>query len=288
LKKLKYVNKLGYELELNDLAPLLLLNFSEKGKVNIYSNKGMNQDGSTYLGNTIDTSDKTIELAIIANSEEELINYRKKINKIFNPKLGEGYLIYKDSIKEIKSRCIIDTLPYFSPVNNNVNKCLITCTANNPFWMDILESKVEIALWQGDFSFDLEIPEDTGIEMGHREPSLIVNVLNGGDVECGIKVKFKALATVVNPSIINVDTQEFIKINKTMVAGEVITLTTDFGNKKVESTSNGTTINAFNYIDFESTFLQLDTGDNLLRYDADQNIDNLEVSIYYTPQYLGV
>src|SRR5665648_504005 len=43
----------------------------------------------------------------------------------------------------------------------------------------------------------------------------------------------------------------------------------------------------YNYIDLGSTFLQLDVGDNLMRYDADTGIDNLEVSIYFTPQYLG-
>lgn len=288
MKKLTYVNKLGEQIELNEFAPLLLLNFSEKGKVTIYNNKGMNQDGSTYLGNTIDVSDKTIELAIIADSEEDLIYYRNRINKVFNPKLGEGYLIYKDPVKEIKAKCIIDALPYFSGVNPRVNKCLISCIANNPFWMDIIESRVDVAFWQGDLSFDLEIPETTGIELGHREPSLIVNVLNNGDVECGIKVEFRALATVTNPSIINVDTQEFIKINKTMEAGEIITLNTSFGAKKVESTLNGVNTNIFNYIDFSSTFLQLNTGDNLFRYNADLNLDNLEVSIYFTPQYLGV
>lgn len=288
MKKLTYVNKLGEQIELNEYAPLLLLNFSEKGKVTIYNNKGMNQDGSTYLGNTIDVSDKTIELAIIADSEEDLISQRNKINKIFNPKLGEGYLIYKDPVKEIKAKCIIDALPYYSGVNPRVNKCLISCTANNPFWMDIVESKAEVALWKGDFSFDLEIPEDQGIELGHREPSLIVNVFNNGDVECGIRVEFRALATVINPSVINVDTQDFIKINRTMEAGEIITLDTSFGNKKLESILNGVTTNIFNYIDFSSTFLQLNTGDNLFRYNADQYIDNLEVSIYFTPQYLGV
>lgn len=288
MKKLTYINKLGEQIELKEFAPLLLLNFSERGKVTIYNNKGMNQHGSTYLGNTIDTSDKTLELAIIADSEEDLIKYRNKINKIFSPHLGEGYLIYKDPVKEIKTKCIIDALPYFSGINPSVSKCLISCTASNPFWMDINESRADVALWQGDFSFDLEIPESTGIEIGHREPSLIVNVFNNGDVECGIKVEFRALATVTNPSIINVDTQEFIKINKTMEAGEIITLNTSFGAKKVESTLNGVTTNIFNYIDFSSTFLQLNTGDNLFRYNSDLNLDNLEVSIYFTPQYLGV
>ena len=73
-----------------------------------------------------------------------------------------------------------------------------------------------------------------------------------------------------------------------MSAGEIITINTAFGEKRVESCLNGITTNAFNYIDFNSTFLQLDIGDNLFRYNADLNIDNLEVSIYYMPQYLGV
>ncbi|WP_026886721.1 phage tail family protein [Clostridium beijerinckii] len=288
MKKLTYVNKLGQTIDFNEFAPLLLLGFSEKGKVNIYTNKGMNQDGSTYLGNTIESNDKTIEIAIIADNETDLIDYRNKINKVFNPRLGEGYLIYKDPVKEVKSKCIIDSLPYFTSVNGTVNKCLISCTASNPFWMDIAELKAEIALWKGDFSFDFEIPDETGVEIGHREPSLIVDVFNEGDVDCGIRAEFRALATVVNPSILNVNTQEFIKINRTMQAGEVIVLNTSFGNKKLESVINGVSTNIFNYIDFQSTFLQLATGDNLFRYDADQFIDNLEVTIYYTPQYLGV
>lgn len=288
MKTLKYINKLGAELEFNNFAPFVLLSFAEKGKVTVYNNKGMSQDGATYLGSTIETSDKTLEIAIIAEDEEMLIHYRDRFNKIFNPKLGEGYLVYKDGVKEVKAKCIIDTLPYFSPVNNKINKCLLTFTASNPFWMDLIESKTEVALWKGDFCFDLEIPAATGIEIGHREPSLIVNVINNGDVECGMRVEFKALASVTNPSITNINTQEFIKINKTIEAGEVITLTTHFGNKKVESIFGGVSSNAFNYIDIGSTFLQLATGDNLLRYDADQGIANLEATLYYMPQYLGV
>lgn len=288
MKKLKYINKLGAELEFTNSAPFLLLNFTEKGKVTVYNNKGMSQDGATYLGNTIETSDKSMELAIIADSEENLIHYRDKFNKVFNPKLGEGYLVYTDDVKEIKTKCILDTLPFFSTVTNKINKCLLTFTASNPFWMDLLESKSEVALWKGDFCFDLEIPEATGIEIGHREPSLIVNVVNNGDVECGIRVEFKALATVTNPSITNVNTQEFIKINKVMAAGETITVQTHFGNKRIDSIYGGIVSNNFNYIDIQSTFLQLHTGDNLLRYNADANIGNLEATLYYTPQYLGV
>lgn len=287
MKKLIYRNSLGAEFEFTNTAPFLLNKIDTSNDVNVYSIKGMAQDGESYLGNTLDARDISLEVTVIANNKEELINYKDKINKVFNPRNGEGYLIYKDDIKERKIKCIVNKLPYFTVVNGRVNKCLVSLIANNPFWIDISESKEEIALWKGDFSFELEIPFD-GIEMGHREPSLIVNVNNTGDVESGMRIEFKALATLTNPSLLNVNTQEFIKINKTMSAGEIISISTYFGNKNVISTLNGFTINAFNYIDFTSTFLQLHTGDNLFRYNADTGLDNLEVSLYHENQYLGV
>lgn len=276
-------------MELTNSAPFILSGFDTSNSVNIYNNKGMNQDGKTYLENSLDIRDISIEITIISETAEESIAYRKIINTIFNPKLGEGYLIYKDEVKERKSKCIVNKIPYFDKDNDiSLQSCLISLTANNPYWLDLLESKEEIALWKGDFSFELELVAG-GIEFGHREPSLIVNVNNSGDVECGMRIEFKALATLTNPSILNVNTQEYIKINKTMVAGEVISVSTYFGNKKIESALNGATTNAINCItDPNITFLQLDVGDNLFRYNADTGLDNLEVNIYYQFQYLGV
>jgi hypothetical protein len=41
-------------------------------------------------------------------------------------------------------------------------------------------------------------------------------------------------------------------------------------------------------LDTGSAFFQLAAGVNTLRYDASVNMDLLEVSIYYRPQFLGV
>lgn len=293
MKTLIYINPKGDEIELTNHAPFLLQKFSDSESVNIYNAKGMLQDGNTYLDNTLDIRDVSLEILVAAENETELINYRGRINKVFNPKLGEGYLIYKDDLKERKVKCIVNKLPIFSVINVMTSKCLISLAANNPYWTDLLESKEEIALWIGSFSFSADGSDgleliDGGIEFGYRAPSLIVNTNNAGDVECGIRIEFKALATLTNPSLLNVHTGEFIKINKEMVTGEVISVSTYFGNKKITSSLNGIVTNIFNYIDFGSTFLQLDVGDNLMRYDAATGIDNLEVSIFYQPRYLGV
>jgi hypothetical protein len=287
LRILKYINSNGVELVMTNTAPFVLQSFDDSNAVNIYNSKGVAQDGANYLGNTLDVRVITMQVAVMSNFEEEAINNRRLVEQAFNPKLNEGWLIYKDDVKEIKIKCIASKLPYFSPDDDiSLQTCLISLTANNPLYQAIAQIKAEIALWIGEFEFPLELVSG-GIEMGMRSLSLIVDVLNTGDIPCGMTAVFTALATLTNPSITDVNTGLYIKINKTMTIGEVLTVSTGFGNKKVTSTLNGVTTNAFNYIDIGSTFLQLAVGDNLYRYNSDTNTDNLTVSIYYTPQYLG-
>lgn len=284
----KFINSLGAEIELTDTAPLILQNVDISNSVNIYNSKGMSQDGSIYNGNTLDIKDISVQVALNASNSTELDMLKDKINTIFNPKLGEGYLIYKDK----KIKCIINKLPYFNEnINNIYCECLINLTAHNPYWTDITESKKQIAMWKGMFHFPLIIPIDKGITMGHREPSLIVNVLNNGQVKTGMIIEFFARGTLSNPSLFNVNTREFIKINKGMVAGEKIIINTNYSKKKILQELNGVTTDILNYLDIVGggdAFLQLEVGDNLFRYNADSNLDNLEVNIYFSPQYLGV
>ena len=126
------------------------------------------------------------------------------------------------------------------------------------------------------------------IMFGLRKPSLIVDIYNKGAVATGIRIVFKATATIKNPSLINVDTQQYFKINKTMVAGEEVVIDTNVGKKKIRGYLNGVEYNYFKYIDFGSKWLQLEVGDNLFRYDAEENMNGLEVYIYYYDRFLEV
>ncbi|MCS4525829.1 phage tail family protein [Clostridium botulinum] len=106
----------------------------------------------------------------------------------------------------------------------------------NPYWTYVELNKKQIALWKGDFHFPLVISINKGITMGHREPSLIVNVLNNGQVKTGMIIEFFARGTLSNPSLFNVNTREFIKINKGMAAGEKFIRNTNVGKKKYYKT----------------------------------------------------
>jgi len=287
-EKLIYKNELGKSLEISHSSVFFLQKVEGLGAIKniIYTQKSPNQDGVTVTKDSLDLRDITIEGSINSTDREKVLAHRRILLQTFNPKL-KGRLEYQLGEFKKEIDCKVEYAPILPHTDSKFKKFQIQLYCPNPFFKDTVESKEEIAIWRGSLEFPLELTE-VGIETGYRESSLIVNIFNAGDVECGIKIQFKALATVANPSIVNVDTMEYFKINKTMEAGEIITVTTHFQNKRVELYKNGVVSNAFNWIDLESTFLQLDVGDNLLRYNADEGIDNLEVSIWHTPQYLGV
>ena len=166
----------------------------------------------------------------------------------------------------------------------------VSLSCLNPFWREETETREDIATWIGGFEFPvpdgLELYD--GWEIGYRQPSLIVNVYNSGDVKSGIRIEFRAIGAVTNPVLLNVDTREFIKLNISLVAGDVLTVSTGYGEKAVKLNRGGTITDAFRYLDVDSSYLQIAVGDNLFRYSADANAENLEVSIYHNNLYLGV
>jgi len=293
MEKVTFINSKGQSIELGDDGPFILTKIEGTGavNVNIQSQKSPFQDGETYLGNTLEPRSIPIQIMILGENEIDIASKRHRLLQVFNPKLGPGRLIYEFGNISREIKALSELAPVFLDGERDFKETtqpgLIQLYCSNPFFKDLVETKEEVAIWRGSFEFPLGLIE-TGIELGYREPSLIVNVFNQGDVPCGMRIRFRALATVVNPSLFNVNTREYFKINRTMEAGEIITVTTHFQNKRVKLNKNGVISNAFNWIDFTSTFLQLNVEDNLFRYDADEGIDNLEVAIYYTPQYLGV
>lgn len=287
MQKLIYKNSKGQELTLSNSRPFILESIDNYANINT----SVSTSNSVVDGVSIDNisiKERTLPVtgAIIGNNREDLDRKRAYLSALFNPKFPSE-LIYTNNALTRKVDCVVQDIT-FQPSTGLMQKFLVQFICPNPFWKNLYTQKEEVALWQGDFEFLLEIPED-GIEMGHRVSNLICNVYNSGDVGCGMKIHFRALATLRDPSLFNVNTREYIKINQTLEVGDLLEVTTEFSNKRIELLkSNGTRINVFHWIDLDSEFLQLSVGDNIFRYDAEEGIDNLEVSIYYTPLYLGV
>ncbi len=289
-EKLIYINSRGESLELS-INSRYHCNVSKDvtgldGVENtIYSSNSIGQYGDTYVGQRFEPREIGIIGYIKSVDKDEAIELRRRAERILNAELG-GNLIYQYKQYSRIINCKIDGKPTFSR-----NRVLISFTihliCHDPFWRELNEQKKDIAAWVSSWEFDFEIPEE-GIELGYREPSILVNVNNEGDVKSGIRVDFIAKGTVTNPSLINVNTKEYIKLEVTMSADDVITINTGYGNKSVMLKRNGQMQDYFARLNPYSTFLQLDIGDNIFRYEAESGGEALEVAVYYNNKYLGV
>lgn len=293
-ERLIYTNENGESLELGVSGTYYHCNISKDVtglsdvKNTIYSSNSMGQHGDTYIGQRIEPREIEATGCIKTRDKAQAYSLRRKALKILNPELqGTLTYIFGDFRRVID--CRIDASPEFYRKNVFV-QFDITFNCLNPFWREEAETKEDIASWVAAWEFPCEIDaeDEESMIFGYREESVIVDCYNEGDVSTGMRIKFTALGTVTNPVLLNVDTQEFIQINTTMQTGDVIVITTEYGNKKATLTRNGVTSDYFRYIDVDSTFMQLEIGDNIFRYDAEGGVNSLEVSIFYNAKYLGV
>ncbi|RDY22886.1 phage tail family protein [Romboutsia maritimum] len=292
IDKIEYINERGQSITLDHEAPLFL--FSCEGfdglEGEIVSSKSAYQDGISINNVMLNERILTLNCYMLIENEQQRNILKRKLYNVFNPKLKGHMKIYTEAIERGASNLRVVQAPTFDmnyEIKNELTKFQIQIKMPLPYFEDLNENRIDFGNDIGNFFFDLEI-ENEGKEVSIKNNSIVTNICNEGDAETPIKVVFRAKSNVKNPSIYNVYTKEFIKINKTMQAGEEITVTTGTGNKRVESYLNGVTSNIFNLLDIQSTFMRLDIGDNVIRYNAEELIEQLEVYIYYTNYYLGV
>lgn len=253
-----------------------------------HSYKFVNQIGTHVTKSTLNERDIEIVGWVVGDTEEILTAKRKVLNKMINPQQVMRITVKDNYVIDALPKTTVRYSPGYAENNEVMCKFKISAVCPDPLFATKQENKVLAANIKPCFKFPVTIPRTKGIIMGLKQPSLIVNVVNRGTVETGMRIVFKANGTVTNPSLMNVNTQEFIKINKTMQAGEEIVVNTIIGQKGIKGKIANTESNYFRYRDLDSTWLQLDLGDNLFRYDAQTNLSALEVYIYYKDKYLEV
>ena len=259
-------------------------------KDTIYSTSSMGQHGDTYVGVRIEPRDIVLTGKIKDERKEAQLRLRREALRILNPELeGTLYYIYGDFMQKIGAKD--DGTPEFYRSKEAASQLFdISFKCLDPFWKDEQETREDIASWIGAWIFPTVIDKDdpTSMIFGYREESLIVDVYNPGHVATGMRIKLKALGQLTGPSLLNVNTREFLKLNMTLYAGDVVDIDTSYGKKTVVLTRAGVKSNVYRYIDVDSTFMQLDIGDNVFRYDAESGLDSLDVTLSFNAMYLGV
>lgn len=287
-ERIIYINERGESIEFSARS-IFHVNIKKDVKgltdihAQIFSIHSQGQDGDTLIGTRIRSRDIEIVGNIKARGKTEIHRHRRNLKRVLNPNYT-GTLIYE--IGDIRRfiDCTVESMPDDrEPI---FEEFTIQLFCADPYYRDEFETQNDIASWLGAFKFPepagLELDDEKGWEVEYREPSRIKNVVNEGDSRVGMLAIFRSVPPgdgVTNPSILNIETGEFIRIETTLIAGDTLTVNTRFGEKSVTLNRGGIESDAFVYLDIDSKYLQLEPGDNLLRYDAATNIDSMHVTI---------
>jgi len=276
-------NKNRESITLGNQAPYFLERIDGIGDVgvNIGSQKAPKQDGSTYLDNVLDNRAISIEGTIITKiGPAFVLEARRKMQRVLNPKLGEVTITYhqRDQVREIKG--LAETTPVFPSGQGSkglyYQEFLLHLICHEPFWLDTYYESREMSYLMGGIRFKLRLPTIFSYRGFKRR------AVNEGDVATPVEIEFKGPAT--NPTVNNLTTGEFIKVNRELGEEDVLTINTSFGQKYVRI--NGQ--NAFHYIDLDSVFWQLVPGENTLSYQSNNDSIKTRVVVRWKNRYVGL
>lgn len=112
-----------------------------------------------------------------------------------------------------------------------------------------------------------------------------INVQNHGQLPVPMTVTFFARGDCVRPKLTNVNTGKIMEINKSLIAGERVVVEITHDRTYVTSSVDGDIRGA---LSLKSTLNRLDVGDNVLKPEAEEGRKQLEVSIDFATEIVGI
>lgn len=169
--------------------------------------------------------------------------------------------------------------------------CQISVICPQPFFKDIEETIENMKTIDARFYFPFFTVEP--IPFSVYSQIQILNLINQGNIGGGMTIEIVAKGEVINPTIYNRETTEFIGLGSeerpfTMIKGDKVVITTHMNKKRIKLIRNAIETNIFNYLKENSTFLQVATGDNVFTYSADSGNEYIDIYFKYHSNYEGI
>lgn len=169
----------------------------------------------------------------------------------------------------------------------------ISLICPDPFFYAGQSEYIDLAAWVSDFTFEHDFLS-IGEELGHRETSMIKEIMNLNGVDgIGMKITLSSSGDVVNPYVYLYETGERITIGTadnpyTLGSSKQVEIDTTTGKKNIVQIANNVKTRINEYLDPNSSFFQLGAGINTIGYNAASGANYLNVHIEYKMRYLGV
>lgn len=272
----------------SSFSPFLLTAVDGMYKVgiNVLTSDSNLIDGAIYQGSKI--TSRNIVLTI--RDKDSHKDNREFLYRLFKPN-SKGVLRYFENNDVKRINYYVESIDITGAYNSRQATISLICT--DPFFYDNEETIKYLAEWHGNFEFEHQFISNKE-EIGYRSLVKNLNIQNltpRNDI--GLNIEITSIGTAKNLKIIHNEQNKTISIGTdekefNMMAGDVVNIITEKGNKNIILTRENVATNINNYLSEDSEFIQLGVGDNHIGYDASEGVSNLSFKIAYTFKYNGV
>lgn len=275
-KTFRYVNADGGELVF-DFSHGFLIN-KPRGidtvSIKLNEAQGIDQTGTTVQSVNVQSRPVTVSGILVGDAQDE---NKEALLSVVRPDLyGKLYA----------NEYYLDVRPTATPTVEAQGKFAafqFSLTAPYPYWMK--DDTVKATLSGVKYGFKFPWNQAQPYRFGTVVTAQFINVRNGGQVPVPFTLTFTALNEVENPQILDASTGKFLRVNKTLAAGERVVVEITHDRTFVTSSVDGECRGA---LELTSNLYRLPVGDNVLKPTADRGLESLQVSIDFSSEIVGI
>ena len=289
--KLDFISARGDRLPLasNELFTLTHLDGMTAAATSIASSTIGGADGD--IVNNVQANARQIVIDLRVNNGINVEDAKRAVLRIVKIK-QKGSLEWTQNDRTVTISGIVESVDM--PRWTNAVTMQISMYCNQPFWEDIdfvvqqISEAIDLHYFTDDQTDMLYFPDD-GMPLGEYDTTRTKQFYNDGDVAVGLEISIVAFDIVTNPIIYD-NSGNFLGIGYgdgskcvQMEAGDNIVITTHKGRKTI--LLNGESI--LSKLRPQSTWLQLEAGDNLYTINSDDDsVSNMTFSLTYKQRYV--
>lgn len=275
-KTFMYVNEYGESLTF-EYARGFLINKPvgiDTVSVSLSQAQGINQVGATVQSKNVQPRPVNISGILVGDRQSK---NKDLLLSVIRPDLG-GKLYADDFYLDVHptSTPTIGPSPTFAPFE-------FSLLAAYPFWQH--DESIKAVLSGLSYRFRLPANFSRPYKFAETIVTQFINVVNSGQLPVPFTATFFAKGDCLNPKLTNVSNGKYLLIEKPMVAGERIVLEITHDRTYVTSSIDGDIRGA---LLLESNLFELSVGDNVLKPEAESGGDQLEVTIDFATEKVGI
>ena len=243
-------------------------------QVSLSQATGIDQVGATIQSANVQPRPVTVSGILVG---EFVSNNKEKLLSVVRPDLTAK--LYADDY-------YLNVRPTSTPTIDPTSKFAkfqFSILAAYPYWQKDNSVRTVLSGLQYMFKFPWNISRE--YQFAKLMETQFINVPNRGQIPVPMTVTFFARGDCKNPKITNVNTGKFMAINKSLVAGERVVVEITHDRTYVTSSADGDIRGA---LSLKSTLNRLDVGDNVLKPEAEEGGNQLEVSVDFATEIVGI